>query len=155
VTLIGCEPFLDGVAKVLGAIEDHDLANVRIHDDDVRPLLDGLPDACIDRCFVLFPDPWPKRRHVKRRLISPSFTDRLARVMAPGAELRIGTDIADYARTILLAVLANPNFEWPVRAASDWRDRPGDWPETRYEAKAHKVGRACSYFRFKRVAAAE
>ena len=170
VTIIGCEPFVDGVVKVLTEIDDRSadplateaaanagpkpgapLGNVILHDDDVRPLLRMLPDACLARAFVLFPDPWPKRRHVKRRLVSASFLRDLARVLKPGGELRVGTDIADYARTILTSVAAVPEFEWPAERATDWTVRPSDWPRTRYEAKAEREGRRSCYFRFRRT----
>lgn len=150
IVLIGCEPFLDGVAKALTGIEASGLANVRLHPDDARPLLRWLPDAAISRAFVLFPDPWPKKRHVKRRLVATPTLDLLARVMRPGAELRVATDIGDYMRTILLAVMAHPEFEWPARGPEDWRERGRDWPETRYEQKAVREGRRCAYFSFRR-----
>ena len=148
--LIGCEPFEDGVAKALANIEDRALTNIRLHADDARPLMRWLPDACLDRAFILFPDPWPKKKHVKRRLVSTPTLDMLARVMKPGTELRIGTDIGDYARTILLAVMSHPAFEWPARGPADWRERGNDWPPTRYEQKAIRDGRARYYFRFRR-----
>jgi len=150
VGFIGCEPFENGVARVLGEIDRHDIANIRLHDDDARQVVAWLPDRQIGRCFILFPDPWPKKRHVKRRLVAPEFVARLARVMKPGAELRFATDIADYVRTGLHAVLASGQFDWPARNASDWRVRPDDWPATRYEAKAERAGRQCNYFRFTR-----
>jgi tRNA (guanine-N7-)-methyltransferase len=151
VTLIGCEPFEDGVVKALGGIDARALGNVRLHADDARPLLRWLPDAALDRAFVLFPDPWPKKKHIKRRLVSTPLLDQLARVMKPGAQLRIGTDIGDYARTILLAVMAHPAFVWPARGPADWRVRGDDWPPTRYEQKAVREGRARYYFRFQRA----
>jgi tRNA (guanine-N7-)-methyltransferase len=150
VTLIGCEPFEDGVVKALGGIEDRALGNIRLHADDARPLLRWLPDHSVSRAFILFPDPWPKKKHVKRRLIGTPLLDELARVMNPGAELRVGTDIGDYARTILLAIMPHPAFEWPARGPEDWRIRGEDWPETRYEQKAVREGRARYYFRFRR-----
>jgi tRNA (guanine-N7-)-methyltransferase len=151
VGLIGAEPFEDGVVKVLAAVEDEALNHVRVHADDARALLRWLPDAAIDRAFVLFPDPWPKRRHQKRRLVNPSFLNALARVLRPGAELRIGTDIGDYARTILMAFQMTPGFGWRATSPSDWRIRPDDWPETRYEAKAVREGRRSAYLRFVRT----
>ena len=123
VGIIGCEPFEEGVVKALAAIEDGGLANVRIHPDDARELLRWLPDACLRRAFILFPDPWPKKKHVKRRLINSALLDALARVLKPGAELRVATDIGDYARTILLAALAHPAFIWTAKRPSDWRVR--------------------------------
>jgi tRNA (guanine-N7-)-methyltransferase len=151
VDLIGCEPFEDGVLKALSGIEQGGLTNIRLHPDDARPVLRWLPDASLKRVFILFPDPWPKRKHVKRRLVSPPTLDLLARVMKPCSELRIGTDIGDYARTILLAVMGHAAFTWPARGPQDWRIRGDDWPQTRYESKAIREGRARYYFRFLRV----
>jgi tRNA (guanine-N7-)-methyltransferase len=150
VALIGSEPFEDGVVKVLTAIEDGGLDHVRLLADDVRPLLRALPDAALSRVFILFPDPWPKRRHRKRRLIQPEFLGELARVMRKGAELRFATDIGDYARTALLALYANAKFTWAAEAPADWRGRSDDWPATRYEAKAVRECRPRYYFRFER-----
>ena len=149
--LIGCEPYLDGVVKVLDAVETRQLRNVRILADDARPLLRWLPQASIGRVFILFPDPWPKSRHHKRRLVSAAFLRSLARVMKPGAELRIATDIGDYARTSLLAVRATPFFRWLAESPSDWRERTLDWPPTRYEQKAVAAGRRPAYLRFLRT----
>jgi tRNA (guanine-N7-)-methyltransferase len=153
VLLIGAEPFEDGVVKVLSAIEDRGLRNIRLYPDDARPLLRWLPDASIARAFILFPDPWPKARHRKRRLVNPATLKELARVLAVGAELRIGTDIGDYARSILVALREMPEFRWRAQSPRDWRIRPEDWPQTRYEQKAIREGRRCIYLRFERVAA--
>ena len=150
--IIGCEPYVEGIVKVLSAIEEGGHGNIRLHDDDARDVLRWLPAASISRAFILFPDPWPKRRHVKRRLVSPATLRLLVRVMAPGAELRIATDIGDYARTILLAVAATPELAWTAASPRDWRVRPDDWPQTRYEAKAVREGRRCTYLSFRRVA---
>ncbi|MEQ1696814.1 MAG: tRNA (guanine(46)-N(7))-methyltransferase TrmB [Hyphomicrobiaceae bacterium] len=149
--IIGCEPFEDGVVKALAGIDDHGLTNIRLHADDARPLLRWLPEASLDRAFILFPDPWPKRKHVKRRLIGTATLDLLAAVMKSGAELRIGTDIGDYARTILMAMMAHKEFVWPARGPNDWRIRGDDWPSTRYEQKAIREGRPRYYFRFQRA----
>lgn len=151
VGLIGCEPFEEGLVKALSAIDEGGLANVRLLGDDVRPLLRWLPAASVARVFILFPDPWPKKRHQKRRLFSPDLLRLLARVMRSGAELRLATDIGDYARTALLAVAAAPEFRWTADGPSDWRVRPADWPGTRYEAKAGREGRRCYFFRFVRT----
>jgi tRNA (guanine-N7-)-methyltransferase len=151
VTFIGCEPFEDGVVKVLTGIEDKKLANIRIHPDDARPLLRSLPANSISRAFILFPDPWPKKRHAKRRLVGVDTLNSLARAMKPGSELRIATDIGDYARTTLLAVRAVPAFLWRASSPADWRIQPPDWPETRYQAKALREGRRCYFFKFLRV----
>jgi len=151
VGLIGCEPFEDGLVKVLSAIDAEGLGNVRVWGDDVRPLLRWLPDRSIGRVFMLFPDPWPKKRHHKRRLFSPELLSQLERVMIPGAELRLATDIGDYARTALIAVARTPAFRWTARSAGDWRARSDDWPGTRYEAKAAREGRHSYFFRFVRI----
>jgi tRNA (guanine-N7-)-methyltransferase len=150
VGLIGCEPFADGIVKALSAIEAANLSNVRIHADDARPLLRWLSPASIARTFILFPDPWPKKRHHKRRLVSQASLAELARVMRPGGELRIATDVADYAQAILLAVEQQQSFR-PLAGPGDWRERGSDWPPTRYEQKALLEGRRCSYFRFDRI----
>jgi tRNA (guanine-N7-)-methyltransferase len=153
VGIIGCEPFEEGVVKALTLIEDEGLANIRVYPDDVRPLLRWLPAASLDRAFILFPDPWPKARHRKRRLVGTSLLDQLAHALKPGAELRLGTDIGDYARTMLVALTRHPAFRWTAVCAADWRERPSDWPQTRYEAKAVREGRRCTYLRFVRVSA--
>lgn len=150
VVVIGCEPFEDGVIKVLTAATGEKLQNIRIHMDDVRGILKTMAPNSIDRAFILFPDPWPKRKHRKRRLVNSSLLKLLARVMRPGAELRIGTDIGDYARTMLEAFAGEPAFSWQASSPADWRERPNDWPETRYEAKAVREGRQRYYFRFLR-----
>jgi len=149
--LIGCEPYINGVAKVLAAVEEAGLRNVAIHPDDARDLLDWLPDASIARAFILFPDPWPKRRHRKRRFLRAENIAALARVMRPGAELRFATDIGDYARTALLTFKREGSFAWMAHCPADWRTRPEDWPQTRYETKAREAGRRCYYFRFCRL----
>ena len=151
VGIIGCEPFEEGVVKVLALIGEHAIANIRIHPDDVRPLLRWLPAASLDRAFVLFPDPWPKMRHRKRRLVATPLLDQLARALKPGAELRLATDIGDYARTMLVALMRHSSFRWTATGPSDWRTRPADWPPTRYEAKALREGRRCTYLRFVRI----
>lgn len=151
VGFIGAEPFVDGVGKALAAIETSALNNVRLLADDARPLLRWLPTGSIGRAFVLFPDPWPKKRHVKRRLVARPVLDELARLMRPGAELRIATDIGDYARTMLMAVNESGAFRWLATGPDDWRRRPADWPETRYEAKAIREGRRRYFFRFARA----
>jgi tRNA (guanine-N7-)-methyltransferase len=152
VGLIGCEPFRDGIVKALDAIEREKIGNVRLFADDARPVVRWLPAASIGRAFILFPDPWPKKRHHKRRLVSEVTLADLARVMRPGAELRIATDIGDYARWILDAVRRERSFVWTAERPVDWRERGPDWPQTRYEQKALRDGRRCTYFRFRRGA---
>lgn len=151
VGLVGVEPFVNGVARLLSLLEARGLANVRVLMDDARLLLAALPDASINRAFVLFPDPWPKLRHHKRRIVNRGTAAGLARVLGPGAELRVATDDPDYARWILEALLAEPRLEWLAERAADWRERPADWPATRYEEKALAAGRRPTFLRFRRV----
>lgn len=132
---IGCEPFLDGVAKALTAIEAGGLGNVRLHQGDARDVMDRLYPATIARCFILFPDPWPKARHHKRRLIQSPFLDELSRVLAPGAQVRFATDVAGYADWAMERFHAHPAYHWSARRADDWRQAPPDHVTTRYEAK--------------------
>lgn len=152
--LIGCEPFVNGVAAALRRIEAGGLANVRILPDDARGLLDALADGSLARVFVLFPDPWPKARHAKRRFISAPVLDQLARVMAPGAELRVASDDRGYVRWALAQALAHPGFAWTAERAADWRERPVDQPPTRYEEKARARGIRPVFLTFRRRGAA-
>lgn len=148
--LIGAEPFEEGVVKALQGIEDSGLENVCIHPDDVRPLLAELPPCSLSRAFILFPDPWPKKRHAKRRLVKPDLLSELARTLRPGGQLRLGTDIASYAGDMLLAVRKAGQFGWTAAGPSDWRVRPEDWPQTRYEQKARREGRQPYFLIFTR-----
>lgn len=147
---IGCEPFINGAGTLLGAVEDRGIETIRIHDGDARDVLAWLPDASIGRLFILFPDPWPKKRHAKRRLISAETMDAIARALAPGAELRFASDDFDYAAQALFTIGQNQAFIWLAERAADWRERPADWPETRYERKALAAGRKPVYLRFRR-----
>jgi len=149
--VIGCEPFEDGVVKVLAALEAEARPNLLLWPDDARPLLRRLPPKSLARVFVLFPDPWPKKRHHKRRLITTRSLEDLAGAMCPGAELRVATDIGAYASAILLAVSAHGGFRWVASRPADWRERTNDWPGTRYESKALAAGRRCYYLRFERI----
>ncbi|MES2341178.1 MAG: tRNA (guanosine(46)-N7)-methyltransferase TrmB [Pseudomonadota bacterium] len=133
--IIGAEPFLNGVASALRHIDEAGLDNVRIHDGDVRELMARMPDACLARVFVLFPDPWPKARHNKRRLIQAQTIAELARLLKPGGALRFATDWADYADWTLERVLDSGQFAWPAERACDWRVPPADHVTTRYEEK--------------------
>ncbi len=148
--LIGAEPFVNGVGKLLAQIDDEGLRNVRIHFGDARPLLEALPQGALSRLFVLHPDPWPKKRHFKRRMISPWFFLEAARLLRPGGELRVASDIPDYIRWTLMHAQNAPSFEWTARRAADWKTRPADWPQTRYEAKSLKEGRHPAYLVFRR-----
>jgi tRNA (guanine-N7-)-methyltransferase len=148
VGFLGCEPFEDGVIKLLSAIERESLTNVRVLAGDARPLLRMLPQAGIGRVFILFPDPWPKKRHHKRRLVVAATLDEIARILRPGGELRMATDAAEYASAMLHAAMQKRMLHWTAHGPQDWRQRPSDWPQTRYEAKAVAAGRRCYFFRF-------
>jgi tRNA (guanine-N7-)-methyltransferase len=147
---IGSEVFEDGVVRLLGEVARRGLGNVRLFTDDARLLLAALPPASLGRVFILFPDPWPKRRHHKRRLVAPATLDLLAAAMTNGAELRLATDDRDYLAWMLEHTIAHPDFVWLARRPTDWRERPDDWPATRYEAKARAAGRIPAFLRFMR-----
>jgi tRNA (guanine-N7-)-methyltransferase len=147
---IGCEVFENGIVKLLGEVDRRRLRNVRVFADDARLLLAALPPVSIGRVFVLFPDPWPKARHHKRRLIAPATLDRLAEIMIDHAELRLATDDPGYAAWMLEHTTAHSAFRWTARRAVDWRERPPDLPPTRYEQKARSAGRAPAFLRFER-----
>ncbi len=149
---VGCEVFENGIARLLGEIARRGLDNIRIFADDARLLLDCLKPASIGRVFILFPDPWPKQRHHKRRLVAPATLDRLASVMQPGAELRLATDDRLYLAWMLEHATAHPDFVWTARSPADWRERAADWPATRYEEKARDAGRTPAFLRFIRHA---
>lgn len=151
VGIVGCEPFVNGVAMLLSGIERACVENLRIHAGDARDLMDVLPEGSIGRVFLLYPDPWPKRRHWKRRFVNRANLDMLSRVMRSGAELRVATDIADYVRHSLEQVRPHPAFAWTAERPRDWRTPWADWPGTRYEAKALREGRTPHYLTFRRV----
>lgn len=147
---IGCEPYVDGIGSLLKAVDAQRLRNTRIFPDDARRLITRLPDACLSRVFVLFPDPWPKARHHKRRLINTAFLADLARVMRLGGELWLATDDSCYAEWMLLHALAVPEFAWLARGPEDWAQPPEEWVQTRYEQKARAKGASPAYFRLQR-----
>ena len=151
VGFIGCEVFENGIVKLLAQIERRRLDNIRILADDARLLVPALPPASVDRVFILFPDPWPKRRHHKRRIISREMLDRLAAIMSDRAELRIATDDDGYLCWILERITDHSAFEWLARRPRDWRERPADWPTTRYEEKARAAGRLPTFLRVRRL----
>ncbi len=138
--MIGAEPYVSGMAKLLAKIEakitDRKLGNIRLYMEDARDIIDALPDASLGRAFILFPDPWPKTRHHKRRFVQMEMLDQLARVMKAGAEFRFASDDAGYLNWTLERLMAHPAFAWTATRAADWHTRPPDWPQTRYEAKA-------------------
>jgi tRNA (guanine-N7-)-methyltransferase len=143
--LIGCEPFVNGVAMLLGKIRAAGVENLCVHPADVRELFDVLPDACIDKTFLNYPDPWPKKRHHRRRFVTPNHLLPLARVMKPGAEFRIATDIPDYVRQALEEV-PSAGFDLILQSDQPWED----WLSTRYEQKALREGRPPHYLTFRR-----
>jgi tRNA (guanine-N7-)-methyltransferase len=150
VTHLGVEPYLNGVAALLARIEADGLTNVRLCVDDARLVLRALPDAALARLHVLFPDPWPKRRHHKRRIVNRATVAEMARTLAPGGELRLASDDSDYVTWMLAALRGEPGLVWQARRPADWRQRPPDWPPTRYEEKARAAGRVCVFLRFTR-----
>lgn len=135
VVIIGCEPFLNGVGSALRHVEEQGIKNVRILSDDARPLLDKLPDGSLSRIFILFPDPWHKARHNKRRLIQPETIAAFARLLKSGGRLRFASDWAGYADWTLERILASPDFDWPAQSQADWNTPPEDHLTTRYETK--------------------
>jgi tRNA (guanine-N7-)-methyltransferase len=146
----GVEPFQNGLAKAVAAIDEHDLANVRLFGGDATLLLDWLPGACLDRVDILYPDPWPKRRHWKRRFVSAANLDRLARVIVEGGLLRVATDVPAYADWTLLRLAERSDFDWTGERADDWRKPFPGWGSTRYEQKALAAGRTPAYLAFRR-----
>jgi tRNA (guanine-N7-)-methyltransferase len=148
---IGCEPYINGVASLLRHAAEKKLSNIRILPDDVRPFLDRLPDRCLGRLFVLFPDPWPKRRHADRRVVQFETVAAFCRILRPGGELRLATDDPGYQRWMLARTTGRKDLRWLAGRPRDWRIRPEDWPPTRYEAKAIKEGRAPAFLRFERT----
>jgi len=148
---IGAEPFLNGVAAALGHVRDRHLANVRLHRGDALDVLARLPDASLRFVYLLHPDPWPKARHAKRRMVNPGPLDLIAAKLEPEGEMRIGTDDPIYCRWAMMVMNKRRDFEWLARRAADFLVRPGGWPETRYEAKARREGREVWYFRYRRV----
>lgn len=150
VGFIGTDAFVNSVAKALTAIDAKAVGNIRLYFGDASELLDWLPDATIARIDLLYPDPWPKRRHWKRRFIQDHSLKRLARILKKSGELRFATDIADYADYVLARVLRSTDFEWTAECADDWRRSWPDFAGTRYEAKAKREGRTPAYFIFRR-----
>jgi len=151
VGLIGAEPYESGVAKLLSKLETAAAAwpRIRVHEGDARDIIARLPDASLGRAFVLFPDPWPKTRHHKRRFIQSDTLHAIARILKPGAELRFATDDPGYLGFALERLSAHPAFRWTAEAPFDWKTRPADWPQTRYEAK--ELHGAPAFLRFART----
>ena len=148
VGFIVCEPFLNGVSGLIDHMDRESVTNIRFFMDDARLLMDALPDQFFSRAFILFPDPWRKKRHYKRRVVSPGNINVLSRLLKDGSQLRIGTDHHDYCRWILARLMENQDFNWHANMPDDWHKRPDDWPATRYELKALEVGRLSAYMTF-------
>jgi tRNA (guanine-N7-)-methyltransferase len=148
---IGVEPFVNGMAKFVSQFDAARLHNVRVHDDDATELLDWLPASSLAGIDLLYPDPWTKKRHWKRRFVSPVNLDRFARVLKPGARFRFASDIAHYVNWTLAHCRAHEDFEWQAKGPDDWRRPYEGWPGTRYEAKAIREGRTPAYLTFRRA----
>ncbi len=148
---IGCEPFLNGVVGALGHIREHRLENIRLHMGNALDVLARLPEASLDRVYLLHPDPWPKARHAKRRFMNKGPIDLVARKLKVGGEFRLGTDHPVYVAHAMMIMQAQAaHFDWQVTKADDFLTRPADWPETRYERKARRLGHEVWYLTFRR-----
>lgn len=148
---IGCEPFVNGMVGALGHVRDMDLTNVRLHMGDALEALARVPDGALSFVYLLHPDPWPKSRHVKRRMMNKGPLDLIAAKLKPGGEFRFGTDHDIYLRHALMVMRRHRhNFEWLVEGPASWQNRPGGWPETRYEVKGRRQGHEVWYFRYRR-----
>jgi len=150
VGFIGCEPYINGVAMLLGKIRDAEAENIKVHPGDARDMFDVLPDQSISKAFLLYPDPWPKKRHHRRRFVTQEHLEPLAKVLKPGAIFRVATDIEDYVRQTLEEV-PKAGFEWLAERPDDWRQPWEDWISTRYEQKALREGRTPHYLTFRRL----
>jgi tRNA (guanine-N7-)-methyltransferase len=148
---VGCEPFLNGVVGALQHIDARGIPNIRLHMGDALEVLERLPDASLERVYLLHPDPWPKARHAKRRFVNAGPLDLIAAKLKPGCEFRLGTDDPTYCRWATMIMNGRRDFEWQARQAQDFLTRPADWPETRYERKARRRGHEVWYFRYLRT----
>jgi len=151
VGFIGVEPFVNGMAKLMVTLEGSPLPNLRVHDDDALRVLDWLPPASVDTVDLLYPDPWPKKRHWKRRFVSRVNLDRIARILKPGGIFRFASDVDTYVNWTLLHCRRHTAFSWIAADAADWHTPYERWPGTRYEAKALREGRRPAYLRFSRT----
>ena len=149
VGIIGCEPFVNGVAMLLGKIRKAEVTNLAVHPGDARDMFDVLPAGTLTKVFLNYPDPWPKKRHHRRRFVTQEHLQPLFDVMAPNAELRVATDIKDYVRQSLEEI-PKAGFEWLAERPDDWRTAWPDWISTRYEQKALREGRTPHYLTFRR-----
>lgn len=145
---IGVEPFVNGMAKFLSKLEIEPRANLRVHDDDATQLLDWLPEDSLDGIDLFYPDPWPKKKHWKRRFVNTANLDRFAKVLKKGAKFRFASDIDTYINWTLLACREHASFDWQANSSLDWHTPYEAWPGTRYEAKAIREGRPPAYLTF-------
>ncbi len=150
--IIGAEPFLNGVAKAVGGIHDFGLKNLFLHHGDARDVMDSFSDHLLSRLYILFPDPWPKSRHNKRRIINEAFLEDVSRVLKPGGTLYFASDIIDYVDWTVTRLNQNGRFSLVIESPSAWREPYPGWPGTRYESKAIKAGRPCHYLKFRHAA---
>lgn len=151
INFIGCEPYVNGMAKLLAAIDKAKLANLRLYDGDARLVLEKLPDACIERLFILFPDPWPKVRHHKRRLVSQNGLALFHSKLSPDGLLRLATDHEEYGAWMMEQLLASGKFKWTAKTSSDWKVPATDWVVTRYQTKAEADGRSALFLDWVKV----
>ncbi len=152
---IGCEPFVNGVASLLSVIDEHKIDNIRIYDDDARIILGRFPAQAFSAIYILFPDPWPKVRHRRRRIIQPVILDQVSRLLTDGGHLVFATDHMGYAEWALARAMRHADFEWTAERPGDWQRPPAGWIETRYEAKAKRKGDQPTYLTFRRLARPE
>lgn len=148
---VGAEPFINGIAKLLSQIESQSINNVRPYLGDARDIIEQLGDDSIASVFLLYPDPWSKKRHNKRRFVNQDNLQQLHRILQPRGEFFFASDITDYVRWTLAHIQQHGGFEWTAESATDWRTLPVEWPSTRYEAKAFREGRTGHYLRFRKL----
>lgn len=147
---IGAEPFLNGVAALVEKAEEDQLSNIRIYHEDVRVLLMALPDSSVSRVDILFPDPWPKTRHKKRRLVQPETLTMIAHILKTGGILRLASDDTNYVEWMLLCLQDHPYFTWTAKEAKDWKNEPADWIQTKYQKKAISESRYSTFLEYVR-----
>jgi len=150
INIVGCEPYINGVATLLGKLQKNNLKNVLIHPGDVRDLMDVLPNSIFEKVFLLYPDPWPKTKHHKRRFVSPEFLDPLIPLIKENGNIHIATDIGDYVRQALLNLISYETLDWVADSPNDWREPWKGWWSTRYEQKAIAAGRRSYYLIFQK-----
>lgn len=153
INFIGCEPFIQGTAKLLKKIQEDQLENIFIYQDNAIDLINNLPDNFLSKIFILFPDPWPKNRHHKRRIINHNHLNLFAKKLKPESLLRIATDHEDYASWIIATLINNPNYKWECHTTEEWHNSPNDWCRTKYQEKSLSNGSKNYFFNFKKISA--